>query len=324
MENNALEKFNPAALAAIIGKEELATVNDPFAGGISGGEFLPQISIRGNRFRLRISGEETVLKDNSIEVFLVTSRPNLSKTFYKDGYSAGGENKSPDCSSSDGLYPDASIQEPQAKTCQLCPNAAWGSKISPTGKQSKACSDYKLIVLALTAAPDKAFALRIPAASLKPFAAYIAKLNLAAVPANAAKTRLSLGDTEYPSLEFEFVGSVDTREDYEAVTALAESSDVLNAVKIAPRPSTTHAAEQPVAVAPAAPAPEPEPEAAAEPSLADLLGGSPKTAAKKTAAAKKAVKPAPEAEVVAETPVVEEEGGEQITSLDQLLGKLKK
>lgn len=323
MSTNALEKFNPAQLAKILGREEIAVVNDAFAGGIQSGDFLPQISIRGNRFRLKIKGEETVLKDNSIEVYLVTARSNVSKTFYADGYSAG-EAKAPDCSSADGVYPDANVENPVSPTCQTCPNNAWGSKISKaTGKRSKACSDYKLVVLALTASPDTAFALRIPAASLKPFASYIGKLNLAGVPANTARTRITLGDTEFPSLEFEFVGTVDTREDYETLTELADSSDVLNAIKIQARnePATTHAAQQPIAVPAPEPAPEPEPEQTAaesdSASLADLLG-KPKTAAKSKAKVKP--EPAPEPEPA---PVSDEEG-DGITSLDQLLATLKK
>jgi hypothetical protein len=331
---NALAKFNPAALAGILGKEELLVVNDPFSGGISGGEFLPQISIRGNRFRLKIGGEETVLKESSIEVYLVTSRPNISKTFYADGYNPSAENKAPDCSSADGTYPDANVEKPVAANCQVCPHNAWGSKISKvTGKKSKACNDYKLIVLSLAVAPDSAFAMRIPAASLKPFASYISKLNLAGVPANAARTRITLGDTEYPSLEFDFVDTVKSREEYITLTELAESSDVLAAVKIQSRaqieqtaPVTAH---QPVAVAEVAPAvaptieaaPEVEEAAPSEPSLADLIGKKP--AAKKRATKKEpAAEPAPAP--VAEATPAQEEGGEAITSLDQLLGKLKK
>lgn len=329
MSNQSLEKFNPAALAAIIGKEEVVAVNDPFSGGISGGEFLPQLSIRGNRFRLKINGEETVLKDNAVVVYLITSRAHVSKTYYAGGYNPTAENKAPDCSSADGVYPDANVEHPVADTCQLCPNNAWGSKISTvTGKKSKACNDYKLVVLSLAAAPDTAFALRIPAASLKPFASYIQKLNMAGVPANAAKTQISLGDTEFPSLEFEFVGTVDTREDYETITALAESSDVLNAVKIAPRATpapVTHTAEQPVvaAVTPAPAAVEEVEEALAPAqdgaSLSDLLGKKPAPAKKST---RKKAEPAPAPEPEPETETTE--GGEQITSLDGLLAKLKK
>lgn len=324
--DNTLEKFNPAALAAIIGKADVAIVNDPFSGGISGGEFLPQVSIRGNRFRLKINGEETVLKENAIEVYLITSRPNISKTFYAGGYNPSAESKAPDCSSADGTYPDANVDNPVSTNCQVCPNNAWGSKISQvTGKKSKACNDYKLIVLALAMAPDTAFALRIPAASLKPFASYISKLNLASVPANTARTRISLGDTEFPSLEFNFVDTVDTREDYETIKALAESSDVLNAVKIQARSQTvtaepTQSAQQPVVIQVTEPAVEAEPEAQ-EPDLATLLG-KPKTAAKKSS--KKAAPAVEEAPAPKAEPTTSDEDGGAITSLDQLLGKLKK
>lgn len=326
----SLAKFNPAALAAIIGQDNLAAVNDPFAGGISSGDYLPQISIRGNRFRLKMNGDETVLKENTLEVFLVTSRPNVSKTFYENGYDPSAEAKGPDCSSADGQHPDSNIENPVNSNCQTCPNNAWGSKITGSGKKGKACSDYKLVVLALAAAPDKPFALRIPAASLKPFAAYIQKLNLAGVPANAAKTLLSLGDEEYPTLVFDFGGTVDTKEQYEAIMALSESADVLNAVRITPRAETaTHAAQQPVVVpAPVqenatteikAPEPEPTPEPAKEPSLSDLLGSKPKTTRKK-----KAEEPAPAVEEApAPEPAPAAEDGGEITSLDQLLGKLK-
>lgn len=306
MENNALEKFDAGKLAAIVGATDLAAVNDPFSGGISGGEFLPQISIRGNRFRLKIGGQETVLKDDFIEVYLITSRSGVSKTFYELGYTSG-EAKAPDCSSADGVYPDANVEHPQAANCQICPNNEWGSKINAaTGKKSKACSDYKLIVVAFTAAPHEAFAMRIPGASLKPWRGYISKLNLAGCPANAAKTRISLGNTEFPSLVFDCSGTVESREDYAAVTELAQASEVVNTVKIQARPNTTpHASQQPVVVAPEpAPTPAPEPDKG----LAELLG-KPKTAAKK----KKEVV----AEEQAETPEV-------ITSLDQLLDTLTK
>lgn len=336
--DQALTQFNPALLAGIIGNDALATVNDGFSAGISSGDFLPMLSIRGNRFRIRMDGEETVIPETSIEVFLVTSRPNVSKTFYLGGYAPGGENKAPDCSSSDGVYPDANVESPQNDTCQLCPNNAWGSKIGPTGNKSKACQDYKLIVLALAAMPEKAFALRIPAASLKAFGAYIGKLRMSGVPANAARTKISLGATEYPSLLFDFAGTVETKEQYDAITTLGQSIEVLHAVKIEPRipqiaapvaPVVT--AQQPVVVAPPVPAPvaevpvpapvvAPEPVAVAEPGLADLLGTKKKSAAKTKPLVVEVLPPETPAPVEA-TPT---EPVDQVTSLDGLLSKLKK
>jgi hypothetical protein len=327
-----LQKFNPANLAAIIGNDALQQVNDEFSAGIASSDFLPMISIKGSRFRLRMDGDETVLPDASIEVFLITSRPNVSKMYYPDGYTAGGDNNKPTCSSADGQYPDSNIEQPFSPTCQLCPNNAWGSKISAaSGKKIKACTDYKMIVLALTAMPEKAFALRIPAASLKPFAAYIGKLNLAGIPANTAKTKLSLDVTqEYPSLLFDYAGTVDSREQYEAVVALAQTIEVLNAVKVSPRVAATdlapqQTAQQPVVVPPVAPAPAPVEEVKAEPTLAEILGKSKadtkekKTRAKKTEEAAPAVETAP-----APAPAPAAEPTEQITNLDSLLAKLKK
>jgi hypothetical protein len=136
--------------------------------------------------------------------------------------------------------------------------------------------------------------------------------------------------TEYPSLEFDFGGTVDTKEQYEQIVALGESAEVLAAVKIAPRAQAPSASQQPTVVetapAPAVeevPAPVPAEEAPAK-SLSDLLGTKPKAAPKKKA--EKPVEPTPEPVVAVEaapaTPVAEE-GGE-ITSLDQLLSKLKK
>jgi hypothetical protein len=182
--SNALEKFNPQSLAAIIGADNVAAqVNDDFAGGISSGDFLPTISIKQSRFRLRIDGDETVLKETAIDAYLVASRPNVSKMFYKDAWAGTEAASAPACSSADGLHPDENAKEPQHTTCQLCPNNAWGSKITNSGKKGKACADYKMIVLALKAMPDQPFSLRIPAASLKSFAAYAKKLSMAGVPA---------------------------------------------------------------------------------------------------------------------------------------------
>lgn len=325
MSNEALEKFNPGVLANIIGTENVAAINDDFAGGIIGGNFLPQISIKGREFRLKIDGEETRLPDKSLNIFLISSRTSVSKTFYKDAWGGADSAGKPDCSSADGVVPDDNVETPQHSNCQMCENNAWGSKITQAGKKGKACADYKLIVVCLQAAPDTPFALRIPAASLKPFSAYIAKLKMAGVPANAAVTQLSFTDAEYPQLDFDFVDTVKSKEEYLLLTELAESSEVLEAVHIKPRAQIA---------APAAPA-EPavsaiQPvvaevvehveEAPAEPSLADLLAKNKtdKKATRKKKADAAVVETAPAAEPVP-TPAAEPE----IKGLDALLAKMK-
>jgi hypothetical protein len=313
MPNEQLVKFNPANLAAIIGKEALVEVNDNFAGGISGGDFLPLLSIRGNRFRLRIDGDEKVLPDLAVEVFLLDSRPNVSKMFYSNGYDPNSDDKKPTCSSADGVYPDDTIDNPVSSTCQLCPNAAWGSKINNvTGKKGKACQDFKMIVLALAAMPEAAFALRIPAGSLKTWQAYIKQLTMMGLPATLAKTRIGLSDeTEYASLEFTAVGTVESKDQYEQLTELANSFEVKNAVQIKPRAQApqleTHAAQQPVVVE----TPAPVVEAPKQDGIADLLTKS------------KAKKKTEKVETPADTETTEESGAE-VSSLNDLLAKMKK
>lgn len=350
MSENALEKFNPGALASIIGAENVAAINDDFSGGIQSSNFLPQISIKGREFRLKIDGEETRLPDKSLNVFLISSRTSVSKTFYKGAWGGADSAGKPDCSSADGVVPDDNVDEPQNSNCQLCPNNAWGSKITATSNKGKACSDYKLLVVSLQAAPDTPFALRVPAASLKPFSAYIAKLKMAGVPANAAVTKLSFSDAEYPQLEFDFVDTVKSKDDYLVLTELAESSDVLEAVHIKPRAAIAPAP----AVAEVAAVPSVQPVVAevvehvpievvveppvveeaptAEPTLAEILAKNKTTAKPRAKKAKPelVVEAAPAAEtapaveaapVTAAVPAPAE--SQEIKGLDQLLAKMK-
>lgn len=313
--SEALEKFNPANLAAIIGSENLAAVNTDFSGGINT-DFLPTISIRGKEFRLKIAGEEKVVPNRELKVFFIASRPNISKTFYAGSWKPGQEASAPDCSSADGIYPDSNVATPQHTTCQLCPNNAWGSKISETGGKGKACQDYKLVVLVLQGYEDNPFVLRIPPASLKPFGAYVKRMEMMNVPVNAAVTRITFEDTEFPNLRFEFGGeTVKTREQFMALQEVAASVEVTNAIKIQPRAAAPAALPEATAVQPVvaevkeveAPAP-----AAAEPDLATLLASNKKKTTKKKAA-----------EVVEEAPAPAEDN-HTIKGLDDLFAKRKK
>jgi hypothetical protein len=323
MNNEALEKFNPGALASIIGAENIAAINDDFSGGIQGGSFLPTISIKGREFRLKIDGEETRLPEKHLDVFLISSRPAVSKTFYSAAWGGADSAGKPDCSSADGVVPDSNVDHPQNSNCQLCPNNAWGSKITATSSKGKACADYKLIVLVLKQAPDSPFALRIPAASLKIFSSYISKLKMAGVPANAAVTRLSFTDAEFPQLDFDFIDTVKSKEEYAQLAALAESSEVLEAVHITPRAQVAAApvtATQPVVAEVAEHVAEPVAEVAPEaeePTLADILAKN--KGAKKEKKAKPEVAPAPEPVATAAAPEAEAE----IKGLDDLLAKMK-
>lgn len=311
MSTEALAKLDLSALSQFINPDELAAMNDKFAGGITGGTYLPEIKYRGNRWRLKIDGEEKVLPSGEILVHLIDARPGVSKTFYADGYEQGSDKK-PDCSSTDGFVPDSHIDNPQADNCTTCPNNAWGSKISEKGGKGKACSDFKQIVVAFKGHTEKAFALRVPAASLKGYKAYISQLGFNKVPAPLALTQIALDtETTYPSLLFTCVGIVSERAEWEALKALAETTDVRQVVQIQPRAEQKQieapkTAEQPVVVT------EPEPEKAAV-DLRSILEGNKK---EKKTRGKKTVEKA-----IEESTAEEVEPG-VVNSLDELLARI--
>lgn len=273
--SEALEKIDRGALAALMSPEEIEAFNNDFSAGVTG-DFLPQLSLRGGKWRIKMDGVEEVIQDErgpilEIECHLLGSRPCVSKSYYAGNYDPNKDQKGPDCSSTDGQYPDGNIQNPVAQTCQTCDNNAWGSR--GEGSKGKLCSDFKQIAVSLSIAPDTALALRIPPTSFKPFASYISKLKMANIPAIAAVTKMKLVGDEYPIIEFGY-GSLVDREVFGTLKETAASIEVQNLVTIQPRRAPTPtpqiekvSAQQPVVVE--APAPEPAPVAR---SLKDLLG----------------------------------------------------
>lgn len=140
-----------------------------------------QISIRQNRFRLVDSGgQEKLVETFHLDVVIADANPHISHVFYKDAYDpTATEYKPPSCYSDNGVGPSQEALDPQSATCAACPHNAWGSATSKvTGKATKACSDVKkLACLVPGLAPGLAFMLRVPPASLKNLAAYVAGLN---------------------------------------------------------------------------------------------------------------------------------------------------
>ena len=321
MSTEALEKIDMTALSQFINPEDLAAMNDKFAGGITGGSFLPEIKYKGSRWSLRIEKEDKPVpamnpeNPYAIYVHLVDARPNVSKTFYAGGYEQDSKEK-PDCSSVDGFVPDSHIEDPQNENCQTCPNNAWGSKISETGGKGKACADYKQVVVAFQGRADKAFSLRVPAASLTGYKSYISQLGFNKVPAPLAVTEISFDSTKsYPHMLFKCVGILSSREEWDSLKALAETADVRQVVQIQPRAETPKqieapkTAEQPVVVT------EPEaPAAAPAVDLKSILEGNKK---EKKTRAKKTV-----AEVIDESTAEPVQEAGVVNTLDELLARI--
>jgi hypothetical protein len=291
----------PAHLAARIGKPSVLA--QALAGGLSGGggESIPRISIKGARFRIVEGGTETVLDTTTLDVVIVGANPRKSKTWYAKAWTPESEPSSPDCFSMDGISPDPSSTAPQNDLCAGCPQDAWGSKITPQGKQIKACSDTKR--LAVVSADDPSgpvYLLSVTPAAITGLNAYQKELAMRGIPPEIIRTRVSFDtDASFPKLKFDFGGYLDDETQQEVdklfgseqvlqITGEARASSVPAVPKIAaPAP----VAPKPVAVAPA-PQPAPIPVAEPQPEAPKRGFGAPKKAAAAPVKAATVVAPA--------------------------------
>jgi hypothetical protein len=282
----------PAHLAARVGVPSV--LSQSLAGGIgAGGESIPRISIKGSRFRIIEGGTETVLDTTSLDVVIVGANPRLSKTWYAKAWTPESEPSSPDCFSLDGVGPDSQATAPQNDLCASCPQNAWGSKVTPQGKQIKACSDLKR--LAVVAADDPTgptYLLAVTPAALAGLSQYHKDLSVRGIPAEIVRTKVSFDtNASFPKLAFNFGGFLDAETQSEVDKLFG--TDAVKEITGESRQGQPVAIPQPVAPKPApvavAPQPAPTPVAEPQPEAAPKRGfGAPKAAAAKPAAAKPA------------------------------------
>jgi hypothetical protein len=159
-------------------------VTSDWASGTTGG--FPVISTKSKVFHVRRGDEHELImnpKDpdspaSSIQVVILKTHPGTAKTYYKDKYVEGSEDK-PTCGSPDGITPFPDAENRQATKCAICPHNQWGSRISEDGKKGKSCSDVKRLAVApywLNGQLNDPMLLRIPPTSLKTWDIYQRKL----------------------------------------------------------------------------------------------------------------------------------------------------
>lgn len=252
----------PAHIAARMGQQSALAAS--LAAGLASGESYPRISIKGSRFRIVEGKTETVLDQTKLNVVIVGANPRLSKTYYGRQWDPNDEPTGPDCFSLDGVSPDVSVQKPENDLCASCPKNAWGSKVSATGQQIKACADQKR--LAIVAAEDPSgpiYLLQVTPAALKGLNQYQKELTVRGIPLEVVKTVLSFDtDASFPKLKFGFGGFLDA-ETQAVVDELFGSDQVLEitgektnsrpvqaATPAAPKPAPVKVVEEPAPPAP--------------------------------------------------------------------------
>ena len=245
-ENTLTTLANTPAPAHIANRQTGETsLTASVAGGISMGMNVAVLSIRGKRFHIVREGVEDTLKTLELPVVIVAANEAVSKTYYAKDYVDGQEAEAPDCFSLDGKKPDPSVVEPQFDNCALCPNNAWGSRITQTGAKGKACADKKRLAVIFESHPNHPFLLVVPPTSLKPLKEYVTLLENQGYSPEVVVTKLSFDDSAaYSLLKFEFGGFIgeDLMSMLPQITS-GKALEIVNGIEVAPAPLLESAAE---------------------------------------------------------------------------------
>ena len=221
--------------------------------GLSSGA-IHKISIEGRRWKLQDpQGQEFMVPQFHLDVILVGANPHVSKTFYATKWNQQQEGKAPDCWSDNGVGPSSRAAAPQCGTCQLCPNNAWGSRISETGSQVKACADSKKIAVILADNPTgPVYQLKVPADSLKNMANMAKAVASRGAPLDRVIMRLEFDPAvSHPKIVFSSPDYVNVAQDaaVDEVLGSDEISEALNLSDIAIK-AMPQIAQQPMPQAP--------------------------------------------------------------------------
>jgi len=190
---------------------------------------VPRISTRGKVFRLIVSGDEIAKARDKIHVVILGVQPQhaMAKTFYKGTYS--GENDPPTCSSTDGVRPDAWVNDKQASLCSECPQNVWGSAVSKAGKRAKACRDSKRLMVVMAkdlkeqGEDATIYILNVTVNSLKSLSTFGKELLAKKVPMSAVITTVTMvDDAEVPELTFSIAGFLNKDMGMTAMTRAAK------------------------------------------------------------------------------------------------------
>jgi len=234
MSNIAL--FNSSNVPAFARAELSDTAKALMGGGA--GVSTKRISIKGGVFRLLAGGKEIAsIEERHLDVIIVKAAPKVARVFYAAKYDNTAAAAAPDCWSNDGEKPDATIKEPQAKSCAQCAQNIAGSG----NGQSRACRYQQRLAVVLANNPEgDVLQLTLPATSIfgkedgdkRPLQAYARYLAAQTPPISPDMlvTRMKFDmKSESPKLVF---SPVEWVSDYEVVKQQAESKEAAMAINM--------------------------------------------------------------------------------------------
>lgn len=235
--------------------DALAGDNQDLSSGVRGGYSV--LSIRGSRWHIKASDEETTITDptsgdpvGSLRLVLLKASPNVSKNYYEGGWEEGSS-EAPTCWSIDGNIPDPA-GDVQAASCVICPKNKFGSRVTDAGKKVKACGDSRRIAVVpegdlANELYGGAMLLRVPASSLSNLSQYGKKMSNKGFPYNTIVTRCSFDHTvSFPKIEFNATRPLTDAEADEIIHLLnnPEFADKIEAIlakdlEVVPSPEST-------------------------------------------------------------------------------------
>lgn len=201
-----------------------------------------RISMKNGVWRLLDNGKEIAqVEERYLDVVIIKAAPKVSRVYYEGDYDSANATP-PDCWSSDGDKPDASIKQPQCSTCAQCEQNVAGS-----GKGNSRACRYQQRVAVVTAGDliehgEKANVMNftVPATSLfgkadgdkRPLQEYARYLGAQKVSPDMVITRMKFDtsdDTEGQKVIFKAMRYLE-QDEFDAVEKLAETPDAEKAI----------------------------------------------------------------------------------------------
>lgn len=241
---------------------ELDETTKSLMGETGGGS--KRISIEGGVWRLLVNGKEVAIKEErSLNVVIVAASSKVSRTFYAGVYKKG-QSGPPDCWSPNGDFPDASIENPQSKSCTTCPQNIKGSGQG----DSRACRYSQRIAVVLdNDIGGDVFQLTLPATSIFgegeagkwPLQMYAKMIGSKNVPITAVVTEMRFDTASAtPKITFKPVRFLEANEIAVAIEQGKSESAMRAITMVVPKPKTDNVPKLATVLASETPAPKKE------------------------------------------------------------------
>ena len=184
--------------------------SNPFAAA-SSHSGLKTLTTKGGVFSVEYGDFRELLSETTIDVVILASNPNKSKTYFEGNFEEGFSKLT--CYSNNGTTPSENAESPQSKKCLICPHGQWGSRITERGGKGKACSDSMRLCVATTDNIDEVMLLKVSATALKTLGSYGSQLVKRGVDPKYVVTQLGFNpELEYPSLTFRAIRFIEEDE----------------------------------------------------------------------------------------------------------------